>query len=153
MPRAEFMPVNGAPELNYPKNYIDMRYAEVLLIASELLVDDNNAKATEYLNEVRTRSMGSGAALSSVTPDDIYHELRVEFGGEGHRKWDLLRRGLDYAKQKIDASWVVPSGIDNAEDFTGREFNTNTWGMLPIPGSEIRLSNSGNLKQMVPAFQ
>jgi hypothetical protein len=33
-----------------------------------------------------------------------------EFGGEGLRKWDLLRRGLDYAGDKINASFIIPSG-------------------------------------------
>jgi hypothetical protein len=97
--------------------------------------------------------MGDGAALSSLTLDDIYHERRVEFAGEGHRKWDLLRRGLDYAKVKIDASWDIPAGLENADDFSGRSFNKDTWGMLPIPGSEIRLANPGMLQQYVPAFK
>jgi hypothetical protein len=97
--------------------------------------------------------MGPGAALPSITLDDIYHELRVEFAGEGHRKWDLLRRGLDYAKTMIDASWVLPAGTENADEFIGREFKTDTWGMLPIPAAEITLANPGILKQNVPAFQ
>lgn len=153
MPRAAYYPVSGADALNWPKNYIDMRFAEVYLIAAELYLNQNPGKATEYLNEVRTRSMGESAALSSVTLDDIYHERRVEFAGEGHRKWDLLRRSLNYAKEYIDASWEIPDGLPNADEFIGREFKTDTWGMLPIPGSEIRLANNGALEQKVPAFK
>ncbi len=153
MPRYEFFPLNGTPELNWPKNYIDMRYAEVLLIASELYLGIDENKALDYLNDVRTRSMGESAALSSIDIDVIYHERRVEFSGEGHRKWDLLRRGLDYAKTKIDASWDIPDGVENFDDFTGRQFVKNTWGMLPIPGSEVRLANEGILQQYVPAFK
>jgi starch-binding outer membrane protein, SusD/RagB family len=154
MGRSAFIASHGGdPALNWPKNYIDMRYAEVLLIAAELLLNDDNAQATEYYNQVRKRAMGDGAAKASITLDDIYHELRVEFAGEGHRKWDLLRRGLDYAKVQIDKSWVVPEGIDNPDEFINREFKTDTWGMLPIPGAEIILANPGVLQQYVPAFK
>jgi hypothetical protein len=153
MPRADYYSTSGASELNWRKNYIDMRYADVLLMAAELILEQDQTKATGYLNEVRTRAMGDAAALSSITIDDIYHERRVEFAGEGHRKWDLLRRGLDYAKQKIDASWDIPSGLVNSDEFSGREFRTDTWGMLPVPAAEIRLSNNNALKQYVPAFQ
>ena len=54
--------------------------------------------AADYLNEVRVRAMGESARLTNITLDDIYHERRVELACEGHRKWDLLRRGLDYTK-------------------------------------------------------
>jgi hypothetical protein len=59
---------------------------------------------------------------------------------------------LDYTKTKINASWVIPANADGPGDFEGRQFLENTWGMLPIPASEIRLANPGVLKQHVPAF-
>ena len=155
----KFMPLNayqataGTREHNYPRNYPDIRYADVLLMAAELFLDDNPAKALDYLNRVRTRALGAEAALAEITLEDIYHERRVEFGGEGHRKWDLLRRGLDFTGQKIDESFNVPGNIDNAQDFTGRSFKPNTWGMLPIPAGEVRNTNEGVLKQFVPAYQ
>jgi starch-binding outer membrane protein, SusD/RagB family len=152
LPRSAYIGPSGNSEFNWRINYKDMRLAEVYLIGAELYLDSDNGKATGYLNKVRTRAMGDAAAKGSIDLDDIYHERRVELGGEGHRKWDLLRRGLDYAKEKIDASWVVPLA-ENPVDFQGRQFSTNTWGMLPIPGSEIRLVNEGFLKQYVPAFQ
>ena len=153
MPRTAFFPIQGSSELNWPKNYIDMRYADVLLMTAELILDQNPSQALEYFNEVRTRAMGDAAAKSSINLDDIYHERRVEFACEGHRKWDLLRRGLDYAKQKIDASWDIPANVPNADDFIGRQFVKETYGMIPIPGSEIRLANEGVLQQYVPAFK
>ena len=138
---------------NFPRNFIDIRYADVLLMASELFLTDNPTKALGYLNQVRTRSMGTSAALKTLTLDNIYHERRVEFGGEGLRKWDILRRGNDFAATKINASFTVPSGIANASDFAIRTFKATTWGMFPIPASEIRNTNEGVLKQMVPAYQ
>lgn len=152
MSRTAYLAPNGNIEHNWPINYKDMRLAELYLIGAELHLNSNNSKATEYLNEVRARSLGDAARLNSVTLDDIYHERRVELAGEGHRKWDLLRRSLDYAKEKIDASWDVPVGIPNPGDFTEGVFLKNTWGMLPIPAPEIRLVNPGTLKQYVPAY-
>jgi hypothetical protein len=143
----------GDPSHNFPRNFTDIRYADVLLMASELFLTDNAAKATGYFNQVRTRSLGAAAALTTITLDNIYHERRVEFGGEGLRKWDLLRRGQTYAAAKINASFVVPSGIPNPSDFAARTYNPNSWGMFPIPASEIRNTNKDVLKQMVPAYK
>lgn len=143
----------GDPSHNFPRNYMDIRYADVLLMASELWLTDNPTKALNYFNQVRTRSLGAGAALTSLDLDKIYHERRVEFGGEGLRKWDLLRRGLAYAEQKINASFVLPSGIPNPDDFVNRTYKDGSWGMFPIPASEIRNTNTGVLKQYVPAYQ
>jgi starch-binding outer membrane protein, SusD/RagB family len=153
MPRAAFLPPKGEVAHNWPINYKDMRFAELLLIGAELFLDTDPAKAADYLSDVRERAMGPSARKSSITLDDIYHERRVELACEGQRKWDLLRRGLDHAKEKIDASWNVPGSISNPTDFAGRSFNVNTWGMLPIPASEIRLVNAGMLAQQVPAFK
>ncbi len=157
MPNARYTPAGGDAPLNWPINYKDMRYAEILLIAAELFMNDQPGKAVGYLNQVRTRGMGDGAALnaSDLNIDAIYHERRVEFAGEGHRKWDLVRRGLDYAKVMIDATWDTATFPDYVikDDFVGREFNIDTWGMLPIPASEIRAMNEGVLKQFVPAFK
>ncbi|WP_423129686.1 RagB/SusD family nutrient uptake outer membrane protein [Gaoshiqia sp. Z1-71] len=143
----------GDPSHNFPRNFADIRYADVLLMASELFLTDNPAKAVNYFNLVRTRSLGAGAAKTNVTIDDIYHERRVEFAGEGLRKWDLLRRGNDYAAARINASFNVPSGLPNQADFAPRTFRAETWGMFPIPASEIRNTNDGALSQMVPAYK
>lgn len=143
----------GDPSHNFPRNFVDIRYADVLLMASEVFLTDNPSKAAGYLNQVRTRALGAGAAKASITLDDIYHERRVELAGEGSRKWDLLRRGNDYAAAKIAASFNVPSGIPNPSDFTPRVFKAETWGMFPIPVSDIRNTNEGVLSQMVPAYR
>jgi hypothetical protein len=153
MANANYIGSGGDQAHNFPRNFIDIRYAEVLLMAAELFLNDNPAKALGYLNQVRTRSLGASKALTAITLDAIYHERRVEFGGEGQRKWDLLRRGNDYAASKIAASFNVPSGIPNPADFVPRNFKATTWGMFPIPASEIRNTNSGVLQQMVPAYK
>ncbi len=153
MPLTKYL--QSAANYNWPDNYRDMRYAEVLLTASELFLQDDKAKALGYLNQVRTRAMGSAAALTidQLDIEAITHERRVEFSGEGQRKWYLLERGLDYAQEKIDASFntdLMPDYVSKS-DFAGRQFNRDTWGMMPIPEVEIQLNPK--LKQFVPAYQ
>jgi hypothetical protein len=143
----------GSRELNYPRNYPDIRFSDVLLMAAELYLTDNPSKALDYFNQVRKRAMGDAAAKTSITLDDIYHERRVELAGEGQRYWDLLRRGITYTKTKIEESIVLPDGITNVTDFQDIKFVENTWGMYPIPASEIRSTNSGVLKQFIPAYK
>ncbi|WP_163710911.1 RagB/SusD family nutrient uptake outer membrane protein [Mangrovibacterium lignilyticum] len=138
---------------NFPRNFVDIRYADVLLMAAELNMDSNPTKALDYFNQVRTRAMGVTAEKTSITIDDIYHERRVEFGCEGLRKWDLLRRGNDYTAAKIAASFDIPSDASNANDFEARVFKAETWGMFPIPAADIRNTNDGALQQMVPAYK
>lgn len=154
MARNDYIGSGGDPNHNFPRNYIDIRYADVLLMAAEVWLDDNPSKALGYLNKVRTRAMGEAEALGSIDLDAIYHERRVEFGGEGLRKWDLLRRGLSYTETMINDSFNVPSGISNSEDFNGRSFDGyDSWGMFPVPASEIRNTNDGVLMQYVPAYK
>ncbi|NJO88328.1 MAG: RagB/SusD family nutrient uptake outer membrane protein [Chloroflexia bacterium] len=70
---------------NWSKNFILIRYADVLLMAAELFLDDNPTKALGYLNEVRERALGPGSGLLAIDLDAIYHERRVELGSEGLR--------------------------------------------------------------------
>jgi hypothetical protein len=153
MPRTAYRGTAGDPSHNYPANFIDIRLADVLLMASEMYLTDNPGKAKDYLNLVRTRALGASAALNSVSIENIMHERRVELAGEGSRKWDLLRMGLEYAKTRIDASFNVPSSAPNKQDFQGRSFDPQTYGMFPIPGAEIRNCNTGVLKQYVPKYK
>jgi hypothetical protein len=158
---AKFMPEKayestggGDPRFNWVINYPDIRYADILLMASEIFLTDDPAFSLQCFNKVRTRAMGELAAKSSITLDDIYHERRVELSGEGHRYWDLLRRGFNYAAEKIDASFQnIPSGLPNEDDFAQRNFKPESWGMFPIPITEIRNGNDNTLKQFIPAYQ
>ncbi|MGL2963564.1 RagB/SusD family nutrient uptake outer membrane protein [Flavobacterium sp. RSB2_4_14] len=122
----------GDQNLTNPNNYRAIRYADVLLMAAEAnnrgAIDD--AKARQYLNEVRRRAFGdtnhditaSGPALT----DFILNERRLELMGEGHRFFDLVRTGR--AQQAIT------------------NFTPNKNELFPIPIEEIQFSN-GNWQQ------
>lgn len=125
--------------LNWPYNEKVLRFADVLLMGAELYLDNDLAKAQNYFNRVYRRAYGPSATPPQLTNttaglDIIYHERRMEFAGEGLRYWDLLRRGLDYAAEKINAAAKEPP-LDET-------FNPATRGLLPIPQSEIILSEN-----------
>ena len=126
-------------DLNWPNNWMVIRFADVLLMGAELNLDNDLPKAQGYYNLVRERAFGSAATPPTLTNDAagldlIYHERRVEFAGEGLRYWDLLRRGLAYAQQKIDAAAGAAPYNET--------FVPATLGLLPIPQSEITVSGN-----------
>ncbi|WP_281613773.1 RagB/SusD family nutrient uptake outer membrane protein [Flammeovirga sp. SubArs3] len=150
----------GAPELNYDQNYHYIRLADVLLMAAELNLGINDAKALQYVNQVRNRA--GLQPLASVDLDAIYLERRLELALEGHRYFDVLRRGLNYAKQTLDVpsyTLTPPTHDDekyiiNGVNMTGDvgvendfiiNFDASKRGFLPIPQRELDLNNK--LKQ------
>ena len=92
---------NAQNDLNLtnPNNYRAIRYADVLLMAAEAYSRGgvSEAKAQEYLNQVRRRAFGDSdhdiTIGGSALVDAIYHERRVELMGEGHHFFDLVRTG------------------------------------------------------------
>jgi tetratricopeptide (TPR) repeat protein len=132
LPRKRSDDAAGDLNLTNPNNYRAIRYADVLLMAAEAYnrgeIDD--AKAREYLNQVRRRAFGdnnhditaSGAALT----DFILAERRVELFGEGHRFFDLVRTGK--------AAGTIPG------------FTANKNELFPLPIEEIQFAN-GNWEQ------
>ncbi len=127
------------PDLNWGYNRVVIRLADVLLMGAELYLDNDLLKAQGYYEQVRKRAFGQSHVAPTLTNDQngldlIYHERRVEFAGEGIRYWDLLRRNLNYAQQKIDAASSA-SPYDET-------FKPATKGLLPIPQSEISISGN-----------
>ncbi len=109
-----------------------MRYADVLLMASEALnVNGKSADALVYLNMVRARArQGNPAILPDITTTNqadlreaIYNERRHELAMEGWRYWDLLRTGraaavlgpLGFISGKHDLLPIPQSEIDNSQ--------------------------------------
>jgi hypothetical protein len=87
-----------------PCNFVVYRYADVLLMLAECLNEQGfpNTQAFTYLNQVRTRAglpnktqNNSNPSLAVNTQEEfrlaIEQERRVEFAGECHRWFDLVR--------------------------------------------------------------
>jgi hypothetical protein len=132
IPRKRSEEAAGDLNLTNPNNYRAIRFADVLLMAAEAnnrKATANDTKAKLYLNSVRARAFGntdnditsSGTNLTAA----IYKERRVEFVGEGHHFFDLVRTGR---------------GTQIAD------FTANKNEVFPIPLEEIQFSQ-GNWTQ------
>lgn len=78
-------------------DWIVLRYADVLLMLSEIENELNNPNlALEYLNDIRLRA-GIGNYEGSTDKESLFNEIdlqrRLELVWEGHRWFDLLRQG------------------------------------------------------------
>src|SRR5690606_20917569 len=119
----------GPPDddLTSPVNHRIIRFADVLLMAAEAhnrKPSPNDGLARQYLKRVRDRvDMPEVTASGTALTEAIYHERRVEFAGEGHRFFDLVRTGK--AANEIDG------------------FKTGTHEVFPIPQDEIDLAGAG----------
>ncbi len=128
-----------------PLNRPVIRYADVLLMYAEALIQNGDATtALTYVNEVRQRAMnttchdGSAATISlytSVDIDDLRNERRLELAMEGHRWFDLCRWGI--VKDVMDAYKTGENSAVQAEMST---FELNHHELLPIPSAEIELN-------------
>ncbi|MFI3285840.1 MAG: RagB/SusD family nutrient uptake outer membrane protein [Rikenellaceae bacterium] len=132
---------NGdAYQLWAAQDYYLMRYADVLLMHSELTEDATG------LNRIRTR-----AGLDEVTYslDALKKERMYELAFEGIRWYDLVRWGdvegsNNYYGRTAEVSNM---GVDATYSVT---YRAETKGLLPIPETEIRLSN--NLYEQNPGW-
>ncbi|NID11143.1 RagB/SusD family nutrient uptake outer membrane protein [Fibrivirga algicola] len=105
-----------------------MRYSELLLIRAEAYAaSGDNVKAQADLNTLRARA-GVTPVAATVTGqaliDAILTERRLELVLEGHRFFDLKRRGLTITKASLSA--VVPY--------------TDYRILAPIPTAQVQLN-------------
>jgi starch-binding outer membrane protein, SusD/RagB family len=124
-------------QLENTQDLVLIRFADVLLMGAEL----GGPNAQAYMDRVRNR-----VGLSSVpaTLENIKKERVYELSFECVRYWDLLRWG-DAEKEFTK---VVDVPVYNAKiaATTSLKFRPETGGFLPIPQSQIDLSE-GVLKQ------
>lgn len=130
---AEHYGSGGQFELNRTCNYRVIRYADVLLMAAEL----GSSNAQSYLDAVRAR-VGLGSV--PVSMDNIMQERRLELALEGHRYFDVIRKGMDYADQELTVQEDRGSLYQDRQEVYNTTFNRATKGFLPIPQQEIDLS-------------
>ena len=153
-------------------NYHIMRYADLLLMAAEVAVENNDLpKALDYVNQVRNRAKGmtyvkeevsdgvfQDAANYEIEPyvafadqdfarQAVRFERRLELAMEGHRLFDLRRWGV--------APDVINTYVTN-EARTIENFGTKAGSysanmdMMPIPINAIDLS--GGVLTQNPGF-
>lgn len=117
------------------QDFVMLRYADVLLMASELKED------ASYMNQIRRRA---GLTDIAYSLEALKKERKYEFAFEGLRWFDMLRWGdteAEFAKLKNVA--VRNSGKAESYSVT---YPAATKGLLPVPESEVRLSD-GALEQ------
>ncbi|MGV6846129.1 MAG: RagB/SusD family nutrient uptake outer membrane protein [Lutibacter sp.] len=114
-------------ELNYLTNYRAIRYSDVLLMAAEAnnrKSSPDDAKARNYLNQVRDRAFGDTAhEITSSGPDLtklIWKERNFELGMEGQHFFDLVRTG--------QAASTIPGFVAGKNE------------VFPIPQQEVDIS-------------
>lgn len=122
-----------------PSNLTLMRFAEILLMHSEL------TGTVDGINKVRVRA--NLAPISTYSVDALRKERRHELAFEGLRWGDMRRYGKAYCVAALNSQ--VGQDIHNYGKATkmndqgvGYEARYNaTWGFRDYPDSEISLSN------------
>ncbi len=125
-------------------NFRWIRYAEVLLLASEACLESGeNNNALAYINEVRERAQLQ--ALSSLTLDDIKKEKRLELCGECVRYQDLVRWG-DAATVLAEQGKNIPvlnsDGTVKKDQWTNSSYGfvSGKHNLLPFPEEELSVN-------------
>jgi hypothetical protein len=145
----------GNPRLN-ANNYRMIRYSHVLLWLAEAETELNNLDAARgYVNQIRTRAANPAGFVTKAdgTPAATYvikqyltswpdqatarkavrFEERLEFGMEGHRRFDLVRWGI--ADQVLNAYYLVEG--TKRSYLKGVTFVKGKHEYFPIPIQEI----------------
>lgn len=144
------------------RNYVVMRYAEVLLIYAEALNEVGlSREAVDMANRVRNRAADLLSASNpnskyqtisasnfkpldyapyDITRDAILKEKRIEMAGEGDRWFEICRLGIVAERMKYlaDNPAVEPTGQTRVR---GKYFKKGVNEIFPIPQKEVFISN------------
>lgn len=121
-----------------------IRYSDVLLMFAEADNEINHGASVAdvaAVTQVRQRGYGGNAALVGTIPTDytdffnfIVRERSLEFGGEGIRKYDLIRWNL-LGSRIADAKTNITNLAAAANTgFTGN-YISNVWNFSQLPAS------------------
>ena len=150
-----------------PMNRIVLRYADIMLMRAEALVQLNQGipEAIQIVNDLRARAAQSTASIADYTrlygvrmacrpytgsysPDEalkiVKHERRVELAMESDRFFDLVRWGE--AAQVINRYYAEEA--DNCAIYSSASFTADKNEYLPIPYAQVAASN-GHYKQNI----
>jgi hypothetical protein len=151
----------GNARLN-ANNYRMIRYSHVLLWLAEIEVELGNLEAARgYVNQIRRRAANpdgwvkkadgspaanyvireytSGWTDQALARQAVQFEQRLEFGMEGHRRFDLVRWGI--AAETLNAYYAVEG--NKRAYLRGVTFVKGKHEYFPIPLQEILNSQVG----------
>ena len=133
-----------------PQNVQIIRFADVLLMHSELTDGKAIYNGKSGMNAVRARA---GLADKTYSVDALRMERKHELAFEGIRWNDMRRYGKAYCLAALKTQLGQPirnaggEWIKMKDQGAGYEARYNaTWGFRPFPASEVSLS-AGVLKQ------
>jgi starch-binding outer membrane protein, SusD/RagB family len=134
----------GVTESNQPVNKVEMRYADVLLMAAECYNEANDpTNALLYLEMIRSRARAGLAVLPKVTETNktllrhiIWNERRWELAMEGYRMMDIRRY------DKLEPGFAKALFTSNGKT----AYTVGKHELFPIPQVEIDFA-SGVLTQ------
>ena len=153
--------VRGNGYWGSPMNHIVLRYADVLLMRAEALIQLNDGRiqeAIDLINEVRNRARQSTTMISNYPADYnvtfnvrpysgsytqaealtlLKFERRLELAMECDRFFDLVRWGE--AAEVLTRYYAQEA--DNCTIYTNAAFTVNKNEYLPIPFAQISASN------------
>ncbi len=119
-------------------NYMEIRYADVLLLYAESVLKggtQGSLTPLQAVNKVRARASVQMPALSSLDMDILENERILELTGEGHRFYDLLRWGK-VAQRFAELTASDPNFKQyNVSEYLGFVEGKNEW--LPLPIDEV----------------
>lgn len=132
--------MNGPGGIDNPVNIVVFRFADVLLMKAEIENEINNGPnqaAYNAIDQVRNRANVSELDRNlnyQEFLDAVFVERAHELFCEGHRWFDLKRRGLDYLKKNVEPA------RNAVYEWLGIDLNliiTEKYLYLPIPLSEL----------------
>jgi hypothetical protein len=160
-PQSEFY-VKTGPWYANSKNWIVLRYSDVLLFKAEALIESGSfADALPLINQIRNRAKASTGLIGFANNVDIQSytdgvnctwtqdlarkalrwERRLEMAMEGSRFFDLVRWGV--ADETLDAYYQKEQIAHTY--YQGADFHKNKNEYCPVPVQQINYSKGEGL--------
>ena len=131
------------------KNMTILRYADVLLMRAEALIElnQNLAEAVSLINQVRDRAHMPfiKMASQSVLRENLRHERRIELAFEGLRYFDIIRWHIadKVKKGKVYGARMKAISEDMDHKYVEERFWDDKMYLFPVPQEAV--DNNPNL--------
>jgi hypothetical protein len=143
---------------NNPQNMYYIRYADVVLLASEAaMMLNDQTDALKYFNAIRARARNCGNGINpadltgAVTKKEIMDEREREFAIEGERFFDLVRWKEAYnvingTRMEWWDGWNADGSVSSVVNSTFSSLSyDDKFNFFPLPSFET--AQNSNLKQ------